>query len=90
MTDIGHAPTSGSASVQIAAPEPDFEVLGARPVRYAATPMLTVDLQVSEPSGRQVYMIALTIQVMIEPARRRYDDETRARLVELFGHSERW
>ncbi len=37
--------------------------------------MLTFDLQVSEPSGRQVYMIALTIQLMIEPARRRYDDD---------------
>jgi hypothetical protein len=52
--------------------------------------MLTLDLQVSEPSGRQVYMIALAIQLMIEPARRRYDDATRERLVELFGAPERW
>jgi hypothetical protein len=59
-------------------------------VRYAAAPMLALDLQVSEPSGRQVYMIALTIQLMIEPARRTYDDETRDRLVELFGPPERW
>ena len=51
-------------------PSLEFEVLGARPVRYAAAPMLTLDLQVTEPSGRQVYMIALTIQLMIEPARR--------------------
>ncbi|HEY2771822.1 MAG TPA: DUF6084 family protein [Solirubrobacteraceae bacterium] len=71
-------------------PEPDFEVLGARPVKYAAAPMLYVDLQISEPSGRPVYMIALTIQLMIEPARRRYDDETRERLLELFGPPERW
>ena len=35
-------------------------------------------------------MIALTIQLMIEPARRRYDDATRERLVELFGAPERW
>jgi hypothetical protein len=52
--------------------------------------MLTLDLQISEPSGRQVYMIALRIQLMIEPARRAYDDETRAKLVELFGAPERW
>ncbi len=71
-------------------PDPEFAVLGARPVRYAATPMLTLDLQVSEPSGRQIYMIALRIQLMIEPARRRYDDETRERLLELFGAPERW
>ena len=73
-----------------AMPDPEFSVLGARPVRYAAAPMLAIDLQVSEPSGRQVYMIALTIQLMIEPARRRYDDATRERLFELFGAPERW
>ncbi len=72
------------------APEPEFEVIGARSVKYAAAPMLMFDLQVSEPSGRQVYMIALTIQVMIEPARRTYDDATRERLAGLFGPPERW
>ena len=71
-------------------PEPEFAVIAARPVRYAAAPMLTLDLQVSESSGRPVYMIALTIQLMIEPARRSYDEKTRAGLVELFGPPERW
>jgi len=79
----GHGPT---ASI----PEPEFAVLDARTVRHAAAPMLAFDLQVSEPTGRPVYMIALTIQLMIEPARRRYDDATRARLLELFGPPERW
>jgi hypothetical protein len=73
-----------------AVPDPEFEILGARPVKYAAAPMLMLDLQVSEASGRPVYMIALTIQVMIDPARRRYDDATRERLIELFGAPERW
>src|SRR5581483_5783365 len=41
-------------------------------------------------TGAQVYMVALTIQLMIEPARRTYDEETRERLVELFGAPERW
>ncbi len=52
--------------------------------------MLMLDLQVSEPSGRPVYMIGLTIQLMIEPARRGYDDLTRERLAGLFGAPERW
>jgi len=73
-----------------ALPEPEFAVIGVRAVRYAAAPALTLDLQVSEPSGRPVYMIALTIQLMIEPARRSYDEATRARLIELFGAPERW
>lgn len=72
------------------APEPEFAVLGSRPVRHAAVPMLAIDLQVSEPSGRQVYMIALSIQLMIEPARRRYEAFEHERLVELFGSPERW
>jgi hypothetical protein len=81
--------TDGASPVA-AVPEPEFAVLGVRPVRHAAAPTMTLDLQVSEPSGRHVYMVALTIQVMIEPARRTYDDATRARLLELFGAPERW
>ena len=71
-------------------PDPEFAVVDARTVRHAAAPMLMLDLQVREHSGRDVYMIALTIQLMIEPARRSYDDATRERLVELFGAPERW
>jgi hypothetical protein len=83
-------PATNGGNPPSAVPEPDFEVLGARAVKYAAAPMLMLDLQVSEPTGRPVYMIALTIQVMIDPARRRYDDATREKLLELFGAPERW
>ena len=89
MTGAAEAPVSNLPE-HSTPPEPEFAVLGARTVRYAAAPMLAIDLQVAEPSGRQVYMIALSIQVMIEPARRAYDDATRERLVELFGAPERW
>jgi hypothetical protein len=82
LDDVAEPPAVG--------PEPEFAVLGARPLRHAAAPMLMLDLQVSEPSGRQVYMIGLTIQLMIEPARRAYDDATRERLAGLFGAPERW
>jgi Family of unknown function (DUF6084) len=71
-------------------PEPEFEVLGVRPMRHAAAPTLMLDLHVSEPSGRQVYMIGLTVQLMLEPARRGYDEATRERLAGLFGAPERW
>jgi Family of unknown function (DUF6084) len=71
-------------------PDLEFAVIGARPVKYAAAPMLNLDLQVSETTGTQLYMVALTVQLMIEPARRAYDDATRERLVELFGAPERW
>jgi hypothetical protein len=82
VADAAHEPDRG--------PEPTFEVLGARSLQYAAAPTLLFDLCVSEDSGRPVYMIALTIQLMIDPARRAYDDRTRERLVGLFGPPERW
>ena len=72
------------------APEPEFEVLSATGRRHAAVPALDFDVHVTEPGGRHVYAIALTAQVMIEPARRNYDAETREKLVELFGPPERW
>ncbi|MBN1527912.1 MAG: hypothetical protein JW895_02560 [Thermoleophilaceae bacterium] len=72
------------------APEPEFQVIGASGRRHAAVPALEFAVNVSEPGGRQVYAIALSAQVMIEPARRAYDAETRERLVELFGAPERW
>ena len=87
---LGSPTTDGESAAAVLAPEPQFAVVGTRPVRHAAAPMLTVDLQVSERSGLQVYMVALSIQVMIEPARRRYDEDTHERLVELFGAPERW
>ena len=74
----------------LAMPEPEFAVIGARSVRYAAAPTLSLDLQVAEATGHPVYMMALSIQLMIEPARRAYDEETRERLTELFGAPERW
>jgi hypothetical protein len=72
------------------APEPEFQILGAAGRRHAATPAVEFDVHVTEPGGRQVYAIALTAQIMLEPARRAYDAETREKLVELFGAPERW
>jgi hypothetical protein len=88
--DIAAEELTDAPEPSSAGPEPEFEVLGVRPLRYAAAPMLMLDLQISEPSGREVYMIGLTIQLMIEPARRTYDDVTRERLAGLFGAPERW
>jgi hypothetical protein len=84
---------AAAAAADEPAPEPPdvaFSVLGARPVKYAAAPMLALDLEVTENRGRPVYMLALTVQLMIEPARRAYDEAAHERLVELFGAPERW
>lgn len=69
---------------------PAFEILEAEVVKFAASPTLSFTGHVTEPGGREVYTIALSTQIMIEPAKRSYDDATRARLIELFGEPERW
>ena len=69
-------------------PDPIFEVLGAEPVAHAAAPTLKFTLRVT--SEQPLHAIALSAQINIDPARRTYDDATRARLVELFGPAERW
>jgi hypothetical protein len=71
-------------------PDPSFEVLGVEPVIHAAAPTLRFTLRVTEAAERALHAIALSAQINIDPARRTYDDETRARLVELFGPAERW
>lgn len=72
------------------AEDPAFTVLDVAAVRHAATPTLRFDMHVSDPAGREVYAIALSVQIQIDPAQREYDDATRSRLVELFGAPERW
>ena len=79
---------------QAAVPSPptalEIAVLGAEPIEYAAAPGVRFHLHVTEPSGRDVYTIALSAQIQIDPAKRTYSDAERERLVELFGAPERW
>jgi hypothetical protein len=73
-----------------AALDPVFTVLDVEGVARAVVPTLRFLMHVSDPSGREVHAAALSVQLMIDPARRAYDDATRARLTELFGAPERW
>jgi hypothetical protein len=71
-------------------PAPTFSVVDARAVPHAAAPTLAFRVRIAEGSGREIYTIALAVQVHVDPAQRTYDAETRERLVELFGDPERW
>jgi hypothetical protein len=88
MSDLAHTQNGGGRP---GAPTGlVFAVLGAEPMEHSATPGVRFHLHVTEPEGREVYTIALSSQVHIDPARRAYDAATRERLVELFGAPERW
>ncbi len=88
MSGGATAATNGTPGQAV--PEPEFTILDVEAVRHAAAPALRFTAQVTEPRGREVYAIALKVQIMLEPAKRSYDDATRERLVELFGDPERW
>ena len=73
------------------APDPDFEVLSAPRGRARRRPdAVAFGCRVSDGSGRDLFTIALTAVISIEPAKRAYDGPSRERLVELFGEPERW
>jgi Family of unknown function (DUF6084) len=74
----------------VVVPAPEFAVTGAAHLPFAATPTMRFEAAVTEPEGVAVQSIALTAQVMIDPARRGYDPETRERLAELFGPPSSW
>lgn len=69
---------------------PEFQVHDVISVHDAAAPTLSFAIGVTETSGREVFTIALTAQINVDPARRTYDPRTREALVELFGEPERW
>jgi Family of unknown function (DUF6084) len=45
--------------------EPAFAVEGVAPEPFAAVPTLDFDVRVSEPSGREIYMLALTAGITV-------------------------
>ncbi|MDX6580656.1 MAG: hypothetical protein QOJ47_2205 [Gaiellales bacterium] len=73
-----------------AAPALELEVLGAEPALHVASPTLHFRLRAREPAQREVYMVALSTQVHIDPGLRGHDAATRELLVDLFGSPERW
>lgn len=79
-----------SVEVPVLVPAPEFAVTGAEHIPFAAAPTMVFRGLATEPQGMEVQSIALTAQVMIDPARRGYDPETRERLAELFGPPASW
>jgi hypothetical protein len=76
-------------------PELNFQIDGAEPQRFAASPHLLFKLRITESVPAEeppapIHAVALRCQVRIEPAGRRYNAAEKERLVDLFGTPERW
>jgi Family of unknown function (DUF6084) len=74
----------------VSAPDLRISVEGAEVVPHAIAPTLRFRLTADDASGREVYTVALSAQVHIDPAKRRYGDVEKERLVDLFGEPGRW
>jgi hypothetical protein len=71
-------------------PDPDFWVLDADALPYAAAPTLVFRLRIKDGSERKIYTVALSVMIQLEAIQRAHDDETRDRLRDVFGDPERW
>jgi hypothetical protein len=72
-------------------PELNFQIEGAKPVPYGASPLLAFELRVAN-SGPEpaIHTVVLRAQIQIEVTRRRYTPEEQAKLLDLFGEPGRW
>src|ERR1051325_4562288 len=71
-------------------PDLSFQIVGAHAVEFAAAPLLGFQIQATNAGTEPVHTVALRCQIQIEPARRRYSQESQARLGDLFGEPHRW
>jgi hypothetical protein len=71
-------------------PDPEFWVLDADVLPYAAAPTIVFRLRIKDGSAREVYTVALNALIQLEAIQRAHDDDTRDRLRDVFGDPERW
>jgi hypothetical protein len=72
-------------------PELDFKIEGAKVAEFAATPQIAFQLQVTCADPTEIiHTVALRCQIQIEVTRRRYTDEDKQKLRDLFGEADRW
>jgi hypothetical protein len=74
-------------------PDLNFQVDGVVPDCHSAEPLLLFKLRVIEDvtsTPTPIHAVVLRCQLRIEPARRRYSDAEKERLLDLFGTPDRW
>ncbi|MCA1593383.1 MAG: DUF6084 family protein [Acidobacteria bacterium] len=72
-------------------PDLNFQVEGAEAVTYAASPLVSFKLRVTNADANEpIHTVALRCQIQIEATRRRYNEREQEQLLDLFGEPERW
>jgi hypothetical protein len=72
-------------------PDLGFRIAGAEAVKFAASPQIALNLQVTNNNPAEtIHSVALRCQIQIEVTRRRYTADDQQKLRDLFGEPERW
>jgi hypothetical protein len=72
-------------------PDLNFQVEGIAAVPYAAVPLLSFRLGVTNSNNEEmIHSVVLRAQIQIEVTRRHYSPKEQAQLRDLFGEPERW
>jgi hypothetical protein len=72
-------------------PELNFQIEGVSAVPFAAAPMLSFRLRVTNANTEEViHSVVLRAQIQIEVTRRQYSAKEQSELLDLFGTPERW
>jgi hypothetical protein len=72
-------------------PDLRIQVAAAKVVPFAAAPTIAFQLEIANAvPGEEIHTIALRCQIQIEVTRRGYAPHEQARLLDLFGHPDRW
>lgn len=72
-------------------PELNFQIEGAEAVPFSMAPLLAFKLRVTNADAEQtIHSVALRCQILIEAAKRHYNDHEQNQLLDLFGESQRW
>ena len=72
-------------------PDLSFTIESAGVVPFAATPLLSFALQVTnQPAAEQIHSALVRCQVQLDVTRRHYAPDEQARLRDLFGEPDRW
>jgi Family of unknown function (DUF6084) len=72
-------------------PDLTFRIEDAVVVSFAAAPTLAFKLRIDNADpGETIHTVALRCQIQIDATRRRYTQEERGRMRDLFGEPDRW
>ena len=72
-------------------PELSIQVADAKVVPFAAVPTISFELRIGKTaSDEEIHTILLRCQIQIEVTRRGYGPQEQMRLLDLFGHPQRW